>query len=92
MTPTEDKFLETTPLDVTIKALTSQIEELKSLQKKQMENDHQVSTGSGDSQRTEILENEVKELRILNAKAEYRIEILLNTLANYDQQLGNKDL
>ncbi|KAI8340180.1 hypothetical protein BC941DRAFT_419633 [Chlamydoabsidia padenii] len=88
MTPTEDKFLETTPLDVTIKALTSQIEELKSLQKKRLENDHHVSAVGGDKQRIEALEKEIQDLRTINAKAEYRIQILLNTLNQYDQQLS----
>ncbi|KAF7730579.1 hypothetical protein EC973_001961 [Apophysomyces ossiformis] len=76
-------FLNDTPVDVTIKALQAQLQELQ-----HMLSNRQITraqTTEDDSTYSELRE-EIAQLRIANAKAEYRIAMLLRALDERDKQ------
>ncbi|CAO3628727.1 unnamed protein product [Cunninghamella blakesleeana] len=88
-----ENLLETIPVQTVIESLTKQIEELKSLQASfKPENPSSSTTTTSNplydhesQQKIRELEEENADLRTINAKAEYRILMLLKTLENYDQ-------
>ncbi|KAG1139116.1 hypothetical protein G6F37_004323 [Rhizopus arrhizus] len=74
-----EEFLENTPVDVTIRALQAQVEQLKRI----VGGDSSAVQPSSDES-TETLKQEIKALKLANEKAEYRIKILLRTLSEKD--------
>ncbi|OAC99984.1 hypothetical protein MUCCIDRAFT_113434 [Mucor lusitanicus CBS 277.49] len=76
----QDHFLSSTPVNVAVEALQRQVDQLKRIVHK-----------SGDEpipqqdDNTEELQQEIKKLRTENAKAEYRIKMLLRTLEEKDK-------
>ncbi|KAG0171760.1 hypothetical protein DFQ28_000438 [Apophysomyces sp. BC1034] len=76
-------FLNETPVDVTLKALQDQLQELQKMLLKRQQ--VQPQTQEDDSTHTE-LHKEIAQLRVANAKAEYRIAILLRALDERDKQ------
>ncbi|KAG1046762.1 hypothetical protein G6F46_010832 [Rhizopus delemar] len=75
-----EEFLENTPVDVTIRALQAQVEQLKRI----VGGDASAVQPSSDEESTERLKQEIKALKLANEKAEYRIKILLRTLSEKD--------
>ncbi|KAI9021575.1 hypothetical protein CLU79DRAFT_753884 [Phycomyces nitens] len=72
-------FLDSTPVEVVIKSLQSQIKELQNLVKGQVpENTTSPAAPAQD------LSEELAKLRTQNAKAEYRIKFLLKALDERD--------
>ncbi|KAL9540017.1 hypothetical protein MBANPS3_009927 [Mucor bainieri] len=75
----QDHFLSSTPVNVAVEALQRQVDQLKRIIHK--------SDGEPIPQddNTEELQQEIKKLRTENAKAEYRIKMLLRTLEEKDK-------
>ncbi|KAG2202476.1 hypothetical protein INT47_013092 [Mucor saturninus] len=76
----QDHFLSTTPVDVAIKALQVQVEQLKRILNKTDEVSPVIEDNSQE------LKQEIKRLQTLNDKAEYRIKMLLRTLEEKEQK------
>ncbi|CEP16581.1 hypothetical protein [Parasitella parasitica] len=77
----QDHFLSSTPVNVAIKALQRQVDQLKRIVSKS--DDEPITQ---DDSSNEVLHQEIKELRIQNEKAEYRIKILLRALEEKDKK------
>ncbi|KAI9304660.1 hypothetical protein BJ944DRAFT_266498 [Cunninghamella echinulata] len=85
-----ENLLETIPVNIVIDSLKKQIEELKSLQSQATFHPNQPpSPGTlydhESQQKIKQLEDENADLRSINAKKEYQIEMLLKTLDSYDK-------
>ncbi|GAN06176.1 hypothetical protein MAM1_0114d05656 [Mucor ambiguus] len=75
----QDHFLSSTPVNVTVEALQRQVNQLKRIIHKSEDEPIQQDDN------TEQLQQEIKKLRTENAKAEYRIKMLLRTLEEKDK-------
>ncbi|CAO3643192.1 unnamed protein product [Mucor hiemalis] len=71
--------LNNTPVDVAIKALQLQVNQLKRI----INPSEELSSDGGNEQE---LKEQIKALEIANAKAEYRIKMLLRTLEEKDKK------
>ncbi|CAO3646569.1 unnamed protein product [Cunninghamella echinulata] len=85
-----ENILETIPVNIVIDSLKKQIEELKSLQSQAGFHPNQpLSSGTlydhESQQKIKQLEDENADLRSINAKRDYQIEMLLKTLDSYDK-------
>ncbi|KAL7311256.1 hypothetical protein PS15m_009040 [Mucor circinelloides] len=75
----QDHFLGSTPVNVAVAALQRQVDQLKRIIHKS--DDQPIQQDDN----TEELQQEIKKLRTENAKAEYRIKMLLRTLEEKDK-------
>ncbi|CAO0801318.1 unnamed protein product [Mucor circinelloides] len=75
----QDHFLSSTPVNVAVAALQRQVDQLKRIIHKS--DDQPIQQDDN----TEELQQEIKKLRTENAKAEYRIKMLLRTLEEKDK-------
>ncbi|OBZ82173.1 hypothetical protein A0J61_09777 [Choanephora cucurbitarum] len=73
MSSEEQHFLSNTPVEVAIQSLQQQVEQLKRIVNKKVDD-------LPDTTNQEALKEEIKQLKIANEKAEYRIRFLLRTL------------
>ncbi|CAO3638481.1 unnamed protein product [Mucor fragilis] len=74
----QEHFLGSTPVNVAVEALQRQVDQLKRI----------INKSDGPMQQddnTQELQQEIKKLRTENAKAEYRIKMLLRTLEEKDK-------
>ncbi|KAK4512566.1 anthranilate phosphoribosyltransferase [Mucor velutinosus] len=74
----QDHFLSSTPVNVAVEALQRQVDQLKRIV-------HKSDDQPIQHDNTEELQQEIKKLRTENAKAEYRIKMLLRTLEEKDK-------
>ncbi|CEJ02786.1 hypothetical protein RMCBS344292_16781 [Rhizopus microsporus] len=84
MTLEEEHYLSNTPVDVAIKALQTQVEQLKRMVNNKNTNDSNNSTSN--EAEVQSLKKEIQELKTANDKAEYRIKMLLRALEERDNK------
>ncbi|KAI8877892.1 hypothetical protein K501DRAFT_259603 [Backusella circina FSU 941] len=77
----EEHFISDTPVAIAIESLQKQVHQLKSIIQDSNNNNEQTATSTENGQ---DLQQRVKQLEIANAKAEYRIKMLLRALEERD--------
>ncbi|GAA5816022.1 hypothetical protein MFLAVUS_009544 [Mucor flavus] len=81
MSEQETHHFSTTPVDVAIKSLQRQVDQLKRIINKTDEVENQ-----GTESNEKELKDQIKKLETANAKAEYRIKMLLRTLEEKEKK------
>ncbi|CAO3663779.1 hypothetical protein G6F70_002295 [Rhizopus microsporus] len=86
MTLEEEHYLSNTPVDVAIKALQTQVEQLKRIVNNKNTNEQNSNNSTSNEAEVQSLKKEIQELKTANDKAEYRIKMLLRALEERDNK------
>ncbi|CEG82114.1 hypothetical protein RMATCC62417_16236 [Rhizopus microsporus] len=86
MTLEEEHYLSNTPVSVAIKALQTQVEQLKRIVNNKNTKEQDSSNSTSNEAEVQSLKKEIQELKTANDKAEYRIKMLLRALEERDNK------